>query len=77
MTSYETKIKTRGERRAGDARAYGPRRDPRWSPLPFEVQDLDGETLATGSVARVSGSLAGMSVGFDVTCTPPTPMAFA
>jgi hypothetical protein len=38
-----------------------------WSPVPFELSNLDGATLETGSKARVSGSLAGMSVGFDVT----------
>jgi hypothetical protein len=37
-----------------------------WSPIPFEVEDLDGVRLAAGSQARVSGSLAGMRVGFDV-----------
>jgi hypothetical protein len=38
----------------------------RWAPLPFEVDELDGRRLATGSRARVSGSLAGKRVGFDV-----------
>jgi hypothetical protein len=38
----------------------------RWAPLPFDVEDLDGRRLATGSKARVSGSLAGKRVGFDV-----------
>jgi len=37
-----------------------------WSPIPFEVEDLDGVKLAAGSLARVSGSLAGKRVGFDV-----------
>jgi hypothetical protein len=38
----------------------------RWAPLPFDVDELDGRRLATGSRARVSGSLAGKRVGFDV-----------
>jgi hypothetical protein len=38
----------------------------RWAPLPFDVEELDGPRLATGSRARVSGSLAGKRVGFDV-----------
>jgi putative ABC transport system ATP-binding protein len=38
----------------------------RWAPLPFDVEELDGRRLATGSRARVSGSLAGKRVGFDV-----------
>jgi Polyketide cyclase / dehydrase and lipid transport len=37
-----------------------------WSPIPFEVEDLDGARLAAGSQARVFGNLAGMRVGFDV-----------
>jgi hypothetical protein len=37
-----------------------------WSPIPFEVEDLDGLKLEAGSIARVSGCLAGKRVGFDV-----------
>jgi hypothetical protein len=37
-----------------------------WAPMPFDVEELDGRRLATGSRARVSGSLAGKRVGFDV-----------
>ena len=38
----------------------------RWAPVPFDVDDLDGERLLAGSRARVSGRLAGRRVGFDV-----------
>ena len=38
----------------------------RWAPVPFDVDELDGERLLAGSVARVSGRLAGRRVGFDV-----------
>src|SRR3954468_20628450 len=38
----------------------------RWAPLPFDVEELDGRRLATGSRARVSGSIAGKRVGVDV-----------
>jgi carbon monoxide dehydrogenase subunit G len=38
----------------------------RWAPLPFDVEELDGRRLATGSRARVSGKLAGRRVGFDL-----------
>lgn len=37
-----------------------------WSPIPFELEDLEGVRLEAGSVARVSGCLAGKRVGFDV-----------
>ena len=38
----------------------------RWAPVPFDVDDLDGERLLAGSRARVSGKLAGRRVGFDL-----------
>ena len=38
----------------------------RWAPMPFDVSGLDGDRLRTGSRARVTGRLAGLSVGFDV-----------
>ena len=37
-----------------------------WSPIPFDVEHLDGLRLQAGSVARVSGCLVGKRVGFDV-----------
>ena len=37
-----------------------------WSPIPFEVEGLDGTRLEAGSIVRVNGSLAGRRVGFDV-----------
>jgi hypothetical protein len=38
----------------------------RWSPIPFEVEDLEGDRLASGEHARLTGSLAGLRVGFDL-----------
>jgi hypothetical protein len=37
-----------------------------WSPVPFEVERLDGERLVAGTRARVVGRLAGFGVAFDV-----------
>ena len=37
-----------------------------WSPIPFEVEQLDGRRLKAGGLTRVSGSLAGRRVGFEV-----------
>ena len=37
-----------------------------WAPIPFEVDEMDGRCLRTGSRARVSGGLAGRRVAFDV-----------
>ena len=38
----------------------------RWAPLPFELESIDGPRLRAGSTARLSGRLAGRTVGFDV-----------
>jgi Polyketide cyclase / dehydrase and lipid transport len=38
----------------------------RWSPVDFDLDDLDGRRLAAGTRGRVSGRLAGVTVGFDV-----------
>jgi hypothetical protein len=38
----------------------------RWAPVPFDVDDLDGERLLAGSRAMVSGRLAGRKVGFEL-----------
>src|SRR5687768_8786933 len=37
-----------------------------WSPIDFEVEELGGSRLSAGDVARVTGRVAGVSVGFDV-----------
>jgi carbon monoxide dehydrogenase subunit G len=38
----------------------------RWAPVPFDVDELDGDRLHAGSRARVSGRLAGRRVGFEL-----------
>jgi uncharacterized protein YndB with AHSA1/START domain len=38
----------------------------RWSPIDFDVDELGTARLAPGTRARVTGRLAGVSVGFDV-----------
>jgi len=38
----------------------------RWAPVDFDVSGLDDDRLLAGSRARVTGRLAGRSVGFDV-----------
>ena len=38
----------------------------RWSPVDFDIDDLDTSRLAPGTRARVTGRLAGVRVGFDV-----------
>ena len=38
----------------------------RWSPVDFDLEELDGRRLAAGARGRVTGKLAGVRVGFDV-----------
>jgi hypothetical protein len=38
----------------------------RWSPIEFDVDELDDRRLAAGTRARVTGKVAGVRVGFDV-----------
>jgi hypothetical protein len=38
----------------------------RWSPVDFDLDDMDGTRLAAGTRGRVTGRLAGVKVGFDV-----------
>jgi len=38
----------------------------RWSPIDFDVDELDSRRLAAGTRARVTGKVAGVRVGFDV-----------
>jgi hypothetical protein len=38
----------------------------RWSPVDFELDELDSRRLAAGTRARVTGKVAGVRVGFDV-----------
>jgi hypothetical protein len=37
-----------------------------WSPVDFELEELEGRKLGAGARARVSGKLAGVAMGFDV-----------
>jgi hypothetical protein len=37
-----------------------------WSPIDFEVEELAGPRLVAGTCARITGSLAGARVSFDV-----------
>jgi hypothetical protein len=37
-----------------------------WAPVPFELEAMEGRRLRAGSTARVSGRLAGRTLGFDV-----------
>jgi uncharacterized protein YndB with AHSA1/START domain len=38
----------------------------RWSPVDFDLDDLDARRLGAGTRAHVTGKVAGVRVGFDV-----------
>ena len=38
----------------------------RWSPVDFDLDELEGRRLTAGSRGRVTGRVAGVRVGFDV-----------
>ena len=38
----------------------------RWSPIDFDLDELEGRRLTAGARGRVNGKLAGVSVGFDL-----------
>jgi hypothetical protein len=38
----------------------------RWSPVDFDLDEIDARRLTPGTRARVTGKLAGVRVGFDV-----------
>jgi hypothetical protein len=38
----------------------------RWSPVPFELLEITGDRLVSGTRARVAGPIAGRRVEFDV-----------
>jgi hypothetical protein len=43
-----------------------PRQIERWSPVDFDVDELESRRLAAGTRAKVTGRVAGVPVSFDV-----------
>jgi hypothetical protein len=43
-----------------------PRQIQRWSPVEFDVDELESRRLLAGSTAKVTGRVAGVPVSFDV-----------
>jgi hypothetical protein len=65
VNSYTTTIETSASTDQVLAVLTDPRAIRSWSPVPFELEGAE-EALRAGSATRVSGSLAGLRVGFDV-----------
>ena len=66
MSSYTTTIETTASSEQVLAVLTDPDAIRNWSPVSFELDGLADRALAAGSETRVSGSLAGLRVGFDV-----------
>lgn len=66
MKGYETTLKTTATTEQVLAVLTDPEAIRSWSPVPFELEGEAGGRLTTGQRTRVSGSLAGLRVGFDV-----------
>jgi Polyketide cyclase / dehydrase and lipid transport len=49
----------------------------RWSPIDFELEELDGYRLREGSQARVAGRLAGRTAAFEVDVSAASAGRFA
>jgi hypothetical protein len=66
MRSYTATIETAAPPERVLAVLTDPEAIRDWAPVPFELDGMDEPALRAGSEARVSGSLAGVRVGFDV-----------
>ena len=65
MSNYTARIETSASTDQVLAVLTDPRAIRDWSPFPFDVEGAE-QKLHAGSRTRVSGSLVGMRVGFDV-----------
>ena len=65
MSSYTATVETKASTDQVLAVLTDPRAIRSWSPVPFDVVG-DEDQLHAGSRTRVSGSLGGLRVGFDV-----------
>jgi hypothetical protein len=69
MATWETRTTVRGQPEHVLEVLTDPSSARRWSPVGFELEDLDGDRLRSGSRAVLSGKLAGRGVSFDVHVT--------
>jgi hypothetical protein len=66
MATWRTKTTAPGPPDRVLAVLTDPNEIERWSPVPFEVEELGTRRLQAGSRARVTGRFAGQRVAFDV-----------
>lgn len=77
MCTYETDRVVPGDPAAVLDLLTDPAQIPCWAPVPFELLELKGHRLVSGSRARVRGRLAGHRVEFDVNVTESDDQRFA
>ena len=66
MATWETTTTVRAEPRDVIEVLTDPDAVRRWSPIEFRLEDLPGNRLEPGTIARVAGGIAGQRVGFDI-----------
>lgn len=69
MGTWETRTTVKGQPEHVLAVLTDPTSARRWSPVGFELEQLDGDRLRSGSRAVLTGKLAGRGVSFDVHVT--------
>src|SRR3954453_8746431 len=66
MATWETRTMVKGEPEHVLEVLTDPSLARRWSPIGFELEQLDGDRLRSGTRAVLTGRLAGKGVSFDV-----------
>src|SRR3954453_20249678 len=66
MATWETTTTVKGQPEHVLEVLTDPSSARRWSPIGFELEDIDGDRLRSGTRAVLTGKLAGRGVSFDV-----------
>ena len=69
MANWETRTRVKGQPEHVLEVLTDPDAARRWSPIGFEVEQIDGDRLRSGTRAVLTGKLAGKGVSFDVHVT--------
>jgi hypothetical protein len=69
MANWETRTRVKGQPEHVLEVLTDPSAARRWSPIGFELAQIDGDRLRSGTHAVLTGKLAGKGVSFDVHVT--------
>jgi hypothetical protein len=69
MGNWETRTRVKGQPEHVLEVLTDPDAARRWSPIGFELEQIDGDRLRSGTHAVLTGKLAGKGVSFDVHVT--------